>query len=263
MTDLAPLLTLARSLAERAGHLAVDLRRDPDTLATSRKGGVDLVTLADTKVEAFIRAELATHLPDHTVLGEEEGGTLGAATWVLDPVDGTENYASGFPFWCVSLAFCLDSTPVLGVVHDPLRGETFHAARGLGASLNDTALPLTLPQGVTLGYSFGLGSEAKSERTFAAVTRAAQTGRRIRSPGAGALATTYVGAGRLACFFEQAIHFWDIAAAQVIVEETGGHIRSDFDPSDPTGGFSYCAWGAGEDARVIDDVWADLTGTAT
>ncbi|SMB92979.1 inositol monophosphatase family protein [Deinococcus hopiensis] len=229
MTDLQEALRVAVHAAQAAGtiHLA-HLGRALNI--RSKSSFNDLVTEVDALAEAAIRGVIAATYPDHSVLGEEEGlgggAGVGAACWIVDPLDGTVNYAHGYPVFCASVGLELDGERVVGAVFDPSRGELFTATRGGGAFLNGEAIgvsatpTLTTPALVATGFPYGTGGE----RNFALVERLLRLGVPIRRPGAAALDLCNVACGRMDAFWELGLKPWDSAAGSLIVEEAGGQV---------------------------------------
>ncbi|QIN81652.1 inositol monophosphatase [Rubrobacter tropicus] len=219
-------LDAAVGAAEAAGDL---LREGFGRQRSIRyKGEVDLVTEMDERAEGAIREALLGAFPDHGMLAEE-GGSLsggGDARWIVDPLDGTTNYAHGLPVFAVSVALERSGEVVLGVVHDPMRGETFVAEKGLGATLNGEALTPTgeedLARGlVATGFPYDRNNVPAALELFGTLSLRAQGMRRL---GAAALDLCYVAAGRLDAYYERGIHAWDVAAGALILEEAGGRI---------------------------------------
>jgi len=199
-----------------------------------KKGPIDLVTTADLEVERELRALIGRRFPDHAILAEEgaAGGLPPAAAgrWIVDPLDGTTNFAHGLALFCVSIALEIDGRVEVGVVYDPIAQELFTAERGEGARRNgerlrasacDTLIDALLCTGFP--YSV-LDDRASQVELFAAFLGRARAVRRL---GSAALDLCYVAAGRLDGFWEDRLHPWDIAAGALIVEEAGG-IVSDY-----------------------------------
>ncbi len=252
--QLAQWLVIARALARRAGEIAMEGYHDGGNRGVEYKNGKDLVTAYDRKVEAFLRKEVAAHFPLHAILGEEEGGQIGDWTWVIDPIDGTENYAGNIPFWCVSLGLLHRGRSVLGVVLDPNRNEEFSAALGIGAFLDGRTLKLRKDD-TDAGHrrlAFGLTRRWPPEHTFGPLAALMEKGYRPRLPGAGALALCYVAAGRFQGYFEASIHAWDIAAARVIITEAGGWFHDGMDIGAPQQAFPVCAGAPGLEAGICE-----------
>lgn len=190
----------------------------------------DLVTRVDKESEALIRDVLLSSYPDHVVLGEEEGQPDGDAPyrWIVDPLDGTLNYAHNFPFYCVSIGLEIDGVLQVGVVLDSARGELFSATRGGGAYLNGVPIGVsgqgTVAQSMlATGFAYAEDSIAYSIEVFA---RMLGRCRAVRRPGAAALDLAYVAAGRLDGFWAMQLKPWDVAAGVLLVEEAQGRVSN-------------------------------------
>src|SRR5271170_4477984 len=138
-------LLIACAVAREAG--ALQKRRflpstDParDNMIFNLKGPQDYITATDGEVENLVRTRLLTAFPGDTFLGEEDGGQVSDHTWVVDPIDGTSNFARGIPHFCVSIAFVLRGAALIGVIYQPMSDELFAAAKGLGATLNGESI---------------------------------------------------------------------------------------------------------------------------
>ena len=192
------------------------------------KGEADLVTEADEEAERKIAEVLREAFPNHGMLTEESGELEGEgdARWIVDPLDGTTNYAHGVPFLCTSIALERDGEVVLGVVYDPMVKQTYAAERGGGATLNGEPLEVSSteePAQALLGTSFADRAE-EMEVGLDIFGRFAGLVRGMRRLGSGALDLCYVAAGRLDGCYEQGFSAWDVAAGVLIVEEAGGKI---------------------------------------
>lgn len=192
------------------------------------KGRIDLVTDADRAAEEAVLAVIRDRFPDHAILAEEEGASGASTTrWIVDPLDGTTNYAHGIPHFCTSVACEVGGVLQVGVIVDPLRGECFHAARGRGAWLGGTRLHVTDPgalQSAVLATGFPYHVHEHTEEVlelFGAFLHRAQGLRRF---GSAALDLAWVAAGRYDGFFELTLKPWDVAAGVVLVEEAGGRL---------------------------------------
>ena len=217
-------MAAAASAAEEAGRLI--LRRYGTVLMVRDKGVADIVTEVDAASERLIRRCLApTGIP---VQGEEEGGAEGAERrWVVDPLDGTVNFAHGNPVFSVSIALVERDQPVAGVVHDPTRGETFRAALGRGAWLGRKRLKATshrvlLQSLLSTGFSYQRGRTL--DRSLAHFRAFHHAARAVRRPGSAALDLAYVAAGRFDGFWETGLKPWDVAAGWLLVTEAGGKV---------------------------------------
>jgi myo-inositol-1(or 4)-monophosphatase len=190
------------------------------------KGQAELVTEADEEAERKIKEVLRGRFPNHGILAEEGGELEGEvqARWVVDPLDGTTNYAHGVPFFCTSIALEREGRVVLGVVHDPIAKETYAAERGDGATLNGRAISVSDTEEAAralLGTSYPDDPE-ETPSGIDLFERFTNLARGMRRLGSGALDLCYVAAGRLDGCYEQGFSAWDVAAGVLIVEEAGG-----------------------------------------
>jgi myo-inositol-1(or 4)-monophosphatase len=223
-------------MAAEAGRLLVDRYERVERI--SYKSARDVVTEVDHLSEELILAAIRATFPDDGILAEESGEhhaiagespTLGRGrTWVIDPLDGTINYANGIPFFCVSIALLVDGRPAVGVIRDPLRDEVFEAT-SQGPALLD-GLPVGASDKERL--SDFVISMALSGRAVATRIRAVRKSIRVpRSMGSAALALAYVANGRFDAFIQQGgLSAWDVAAAGLIAERAGATV------TDMTGG---------------------------
>jgi myo-inositol-1(or 4)-monophosphatase len=216
---------LCRALARDAGKLA---HRGFGTSSTKLKGVHDVVTEMDGAVERYIRAQIAHRYPHDAVLGEEEGGAAGDRMWIIDPIDGTANYARGLPRYCVSIGYAERGVPTLGAIYDPSHDWLYAAARGEGAWHDGERMRVSEiddmhASTVECGWSTRRPASAYVDmigRVFAA-------GGAIIRAGSGALGLVDVAAGRVEAYAELHINSWDCAAGIVLVQEAGG-FTSDF-----------------------------------
>lgn len=219
------------STAIRAAQAAAKLQQfyvGGDLEITTKSGETDLVTKVDKLCETKIREILLGEYPDHVVLGEEEGQPGGEAShrWIVDPIDGTTNYAQGFPFYCVSIGLEVDGVMEVGVVLDGVRGELFTAVRGGGAFLNGAPINVTkktelIDALLATGFAYHKDTIVENIEIFA---RVHERVRSIRRPGAAALDLCYVACGRLDGFWELKLKPWDAAAGMLIIKEAGGTV---------------------------------------
>lgn len=218
-------------LAMRAAQAAAALHRAGGALEIEAKSSdIDLVTRVDREAEATIRAVILAERPDDAILGEEEGlAGLGPRTWVVDPLDGTLNYAHGFPYYCVSVALQVDGVTEVGVVLDSTRDELFAAVRGGGATLNGAPIRVS-GEGVlrrsmiATGFAYRAEWMAENLVLFNALLPQA---RALRRPGAAALDLANLAAGRLDGFWELHLNPWDVAAGSLLVTEAGGQVSDE------------------------------------
>ncbi|MBB3159212.1 myo-inositol-1(or 4)-monophosphatase [Microbacterium proteolyticum] len=233
MTSAADLLDIATRIARESGELALQRRREGVTVAATKSAAADIVTAADREVEAFIRAELARERPGDGFFGEESGAEAGTSgiTWVVDPIDGTVNYAYGIPAWAVSIAAVEGTaetaswTALAGVVFNPVTGELFCAARGGGAWLGDQRLSVSDvgEAGGLVATGFGYNPETHGP-ALAQLSRVMPIARDVRRIGAASLDLASVAAGRVDAYYERGTHPWDHAAGALLVEEAGGRV---------------------------------------
>ena len=188
-----------------------------------------MVSDADREAEAAIQELLRSERPDDGLLAEEGAHSEGASgrRWVVDPLDGTTNFLYGIPAWAVSVALEDDEGGAVGVVHDPVRGETFAAARGRGARLDGQPIAVSAPERLDSALvATGFGYEAESRRAQAELlVRVLPQVRDIRRAGAAALDLAWLAAGRLDGYYERGLKPWDWAAGRLIVAEAGGALR--------------------------------------
>lgn len=190
------------------------------------KGEVDLVTESDRRSEELVVARLREHFPDHGIVAEEGGG--GAAStkycWHVDPLDGTTNFAHGYPCFAVSIGLVEDGKPIAGVVFNPIYNELFAAARGEGAYLNENRIRVSPVEKlatslVATGFPTHLRKSSSNINYYWQFTLRSHG---VRRDGAAALDLCSVACGRFDAFWEFGLKSWDTAAGIVIVEEAGG-----------------------------------------
>lgn len=247
MTHSPLLLATAIEAALAAGRLQLQyFRKSP---AITKKGRIDLVTAADLAVEHVFRTLIAARFPTHAVLGEESAAGQDVVDaplrWIIDPVDGTTNFAHGLGFFCVSIALEVHGRMELGVVYDPVADELFVAERGRGARLNGVPIR-TAPCGALVdallctGFPYSVREDRRRQlHVFGAFLEEAQAVRRL---GSAALDLCYVACGRLDGYWEEKIHIWDVAAGALIVQEAGGRVSGmGGEPHEPFAGHLVAA----------------------
>lgn len=221
-------LSFALSLAREGGALAALAFRQPEALIVEMKGRRhDPVSDADRAVEDLIRRRIAETFPDDAVLGEERGetGNGGGYLWVVDPIDGTANYVSGIPQWCVAIALVKDGQTLFGVTFDPIADDMMFAARGDGAvTRNGRPLArLAPPASATSGrLAVGASFRCAPEDPPAIIGNLLRAGGMYCNIGSGALMLAYVATGRLLGYVEPHMNAWDCLGGLLMIEEAGG-----------------------------------------
>jgi len=228
-------LDVARSIAVDAGQRIREAASQ--SIRIEHKGAVDLVTETDRAIEEVACARLRSEFPGHLVVGEE--GSAGSAiarpgdrqwAWYLDPVDGTTNFAHSLPHFAFSLGLARGSELILGVVHDPMRRETFEAMQGAGAFLNGDKISVSNTSDLAsalVGTGFPYDRREHIDFYLRFVRDFIMATHGIRRAGSAALDLCSVACGRLDGFWEWKLNPWDTAAGTVIAREAGGHV-SDF-----------------------------------
>ena len=228
----------AIALAQRAGELLLDYlhRGLAEDTVREKTSHFDIVTEADFASERLILAALRDRFPDHSIYAEESAN--GAVPdvewlWLVDPVDGTTNYAHGLPIFAVNLALAHQGVPVLGITHDPSAGRTYWAERGGGAWVRAGGIDRRIGvSGVAnleralLSTGFISGRREKPTHNRAEFTALDLRSQSVRRLGSAAMALAWVATGRLESYWEEGLKPWDWAAGQVLVTEAGGRIST-------------------------------------
>jgi myo-inositol-1(or 4)-monophosphatase len=192
----------------------------------THKGRIDLVTDADKAAEKECVSILTRHFPDHSILAEESGARgTSPVRWIVDPLDGTTNYAHGVPHFSVSIACEVDGVVRVGVVYNPISGELFAARKGAGAFLNNQRVQCTtvsVADEALMATGFPYYIQEKPKEVMELFAAVATRVRGIRRFGSAALDLAYVAAGRFDGFFENGLRSWDMAAGALLVHEAGG-----------------------------------------
>jgi len=217
-------LKLALELARKAGE---ELRQGfGHVKQIRRKGAVDLVTEYDLRSERLILEAIRQAFPQDAILSEEAGQvSLGDICWMVDPLDGTTNFAHALPMFCVSIACTQHGAPALGVIYDPLREELFQALAGGGASLNGEPLRVSETdslQEALLVTGFPYDIRTNPQNNLDHYSRLALLSLGVRRLGSAALDLAYVAAGRFDGYWELRLNPWDWAAGVLLVQEAGG-----------------------------------------
>ncbi len=222
-------LETAREAASLAGDILADMR--DRTHLIRKKGAIDLVTEADLRSEEAILDLLGRRFPGDAFLAEEsptQSGSTGR-TWIVDPLDGTVNYAHGFPFYAVSIALEAGEEVVVGVIRNPLSGEQYEAVTGEGAFLNGTRLSVSSTRRLNdalLATGFPYDIRESPDRVLRLFNTLILRARGLRRAGSAALDLCMVAAGRADGFWEEKLHPWDTAAGVLLVREAGGVVTS-------------------------------------
>ena len=235
---MEPMVVMAANAAKKVGHeiLRAHQNRHRLDLAVESKGLDGLVTQIDRYAEELTIATLKESYPNHSYLGEEFGLQEGKGhdadwCWVIDPLDGTQNFVHGVPHFCVSIAVQKNGVTEHGVIYDPVRDEMFSASRGRGAVMNQRRLQVserkTIEGGLfTTGHHYErmVGEERVSfaRQHFASLQAVCENGGQVRRFGSAALDLCYVAAGRYDGYFEMSLKPWDVAAGELIVTEARG-----------------------------------------
>ena len=223
MTALAQRFEVAQAICTEAAALAVSMQPLPGDDVGTLKGPQDWVTEADGAVERFLSERIEAAFPEDGFQGEEGGVTrTGSLRWVVDPIDGTSNYAHGASRWAVSIGLLDDRTPLLGVLVAPRLGDTYTGYLGHGATLN--GYPIRAAATATLARATvecGWSGKRSTREFHALCGRVMDSGCLLRSGGSGALGLAEVAAGLIDGYVELQIHLWDVAAALAVLAESG------------------------------------------
>jgi myo-inositol-1(or 4)-monophosphatase len=232
LSERAGLRALAEEIARAAGAIQ-RARYETQLEVRAKSAPIDLVTEVDHACEALCVERIRAARPGDAILAEEGGGEdhPGAAwRWVIDPLDGTMNFAHGYPRFCVSIGVQRAGRAEVGVVYDPLLDELFAATRGEGATCNGRPIHVSrvaLLGSALLATGFAYDVHQSEDDNLAHFARFVKRAQGLRRDGSAALDLCYVAAGRFDGFWELKLHAWDVAAGNLIVEEAGGR-TSDF-----------------------------------
>ena len=226
--EIAKFLAAAWEAADAAGTLIRESWQEPKRI--DYKGAIDLVTSIDRECEQRIVDVLQRNFPHHSILAEEETNLIGTETnhrWIIDPLDGTTNFAHGYPHFSVSIALEHGNEILLGLVYDPMRRECFRAVKSQGATLNGSVIRASAVKELdkallATGFPYDRRTNADFYLTFFKEFMTRSQG--IRRGGSAALDLCYVACGRIDGFWEFKLRPWDTAAGALIVEEAGGKL---------------------------------------
>jgi myo-inositol-1(or 4)-monophosphatase len=224
------MLNFAIQTARDAGQILAE--RFGRAIQVTHKGDIDIVTEADLAAERLIVERIRSYYPRHAILAEESGASLAINEqqsefkWIVDPLDGTTNYAHGYPCFCVSIALEHQGRIELGVIYDPVRDEVFAAERGFGASLNGRSIRVSEIDDLNramlcTGFPYDVRERGDFARHFSNFIKHAQA---VRRDGSAALDLAYVAGGRFDGFWEEGLNPWDVAAGVLLIEEAGGRV---------------------------------------
>lgn len=255
--DLVTFLSVAWDAANTAGEMICENWQQPKTI--DYKGAIDLVTSVDREAERTIVALIRRNFPAHSILAEEETNVEGKENeyrWIIDPLDGTTNFAHGYPQVSISIALEHSGQVILGLVYDPLRRECFRAVKGHGATLNGSPIRTSVVNELDkalLATGFPYDRREKADFYLAFFKAFLTRCQGIRRNGSAALDLCYVACGRIDGFWELKLKPWDIAAGALIVAEAGGTL-SDFS------GDEFSIWGSETMASnsIIHDEMAQI-----
>lgn len=208
------------------------------------KGPQDYLTETDGLCESFIREQLLAAYPEDGFLGEETGCVGSGNFWVVDPIDGTANFARNIPHFCVAIAFVCNQRTEIGAIFNPATGDLYFARRGLGATLNGKPIRVAdarSPEASTVEY--GWSSRIPYDDYMDSLGALLQAGFNVRRAGSGALGLAYVADGRNDAYAEIHMNSWDCLAGLLLVEEAGGRVCPFFDIATLEGGGGVLASG--------------------
>ena len=224
MTDL---MNAIEAIVRAAGAMMRTAFDAPDRPAYSLKGQQDYLTVTDGAVELFVREEIARCFPGDGVLGEEGGGAMDTARlWIVDPIDGTANFARQIPHFCISLGLMVNGRVDAGAIYEPVHDELYIAERGKGAWLNGKPMRVSGISELTAAtVEVGWSTRIPVATYLDLVGKAAHAGCSVRRAGSGSLGLAYVAAGRIEAYIESHINAWDVAAGLLLVTEAGGRVN--------------------------------------
>ena len=226
---MSDILQIIETIARQAG--AVLMEGYGNVRHIEQKGVIDLVTEFDRRSEDLIISSIQQEFPDHAILAEESGPnqTTSEYQWVIDPLDGTTNFAHGIPVFCVTVALLKNNSPLVGVVYDPLRNEMFSAELGQRATLNEHPIHVSsrtdLRQSIlSTGFPYDLHTNPRNN--FAQFAQFQMRARAVRHLGSAALDCAWTAMGRLDGYWEFGVKPWDVGTGALLVREAGGRVTT-------------------------------------
>ena len=256
---MTELMTAIEEIVRAAGDMMRKAFTAPEKPAYSLKGRQDYLTATDGAVELFVREQIAQRFPGDAVLGEEGGGAVDAPRlWIVDPVDGTANFARQIPHFCISLGLMVDGALQAGAIYAPITDELFIAQLGRGAWLNGERMRVSAVAELTAAsVEIGWSTRIPVQTYLDMAGKAAHAGCQVRRAGSGALGLAYVAAGRCEGYAEAHINAWDVAAGLLLVTEAGGRVNNFWAPGGVENGNAVLATSA-----LLADQLSALSGIA-
>lgn len=219
-------LQVATAAAKESGKLFKQFFGKPKTVSMKNGNPRDQVTEVDLKIERQIRAKIKKNFPTHKIIGEEYGKSeilKNDFIWIIDPIDGTNNFIQGIPLCCISIALWQNERPVVAVIYDPITGQMFTAAKGKGTFLNGKRISASNVAKVEQGLG-GLGWSQNLEKAKKMFSGLIPFARKLRALGTHALQLAYVAAGIYDYYIINEVNIWDVAAGILLITEAGGKI---------------------------------------
>ncbi len=224
---MTELMTAIEEIVRAAGDMMRKAFTAAEKPAYSLKGRQDYLTATDGAVELFVRQQIAQRFPGDAVLGEEDGGAVdGPRLWIVDPIDGTANFARQIPHFCISLGLMVNGALQAGAIYAPMSDELFIAQLGKGAWLNRQPMRVSSVADLSAAsVEIGWSTRIPVQTYLDMAGKAAHAGCQVRRAGSGALGLAYVAAGRCEAYAEAHINAWDVAAGLLLVTEAGGRVN--------------------------------------
>lgn len=224
---MTELMTAIDEIVRAAGSRMRAAFTAPDKPTYSLKGRQDYLTATDGAIELFVREQIEARFPGDGVLGEEGGGSVdGTRLWIVDPIDGTANFARQIPHYCISLGLMVDGRLEAGAIYEPNQDELFIAQRGKGAWLNGQRMQVSGVSDIAAcTVEIGWSPRIPVQTYLDMVGTAAMAGCSVRRAASGALGLAYVAAGRIEAYAESHINAWDVAGGLLLITEAGGRVN--------------------------------------
>lgn len=222
------MLDEVKNMARQAGAICLEAAKEMASVRIEYKGATDLVTEVDQRVEDFLIQQIRSRYPDHAIFGEERGRSgSGRYRWVIDPIDGTNSFIQGLPWYGVSIAVQIDGETRFGVIYAPVLDQLFYGSRGGGAFLNGRRLGVSVTSELiesVMATGFACVRAGLEHNNLSNFTRIVPQLRDVRRLGSAALDLAYVAAGNLDGYWELALNEYDVAAGVLLVQEAGGDV---------------------------------------